>query len=224
MFFVFLIFLATSNNQKYWSSLFLTKQKCIFFIFTCVGFIVPTIASYWFYGNIYIEEAWLYHFRRQDLQHNFSPYFYIYHLIGNDSHRKILSIFAFIPQFVLIICCTFYYQFGCKQNKNLFMCLFVQTFIFVTLNKVITAQYFEWYMCLLPLIIPFIELSLQNYIKIFLLWSFSILQWLLPAYLFEFRKWNCFHWVGCSSLLYVLLNLTVLLFIQFKFNQKIKKN
>lgn len=209
------------SNKKSWHSILPNKHRFIFFISTFVGFTVPTMIAYLLYGKIYIDEAWLYHFHRQDLQHNFSPYFYIYHLVTGESGRRILSFFAFVPQLVLITASAFYYVYGGKPRKDLFMSLFVQTVIFVTLNKVITAQYFEWYMCLLPLIVPFFNgFFLPTWASIFAIWACSILQWLLPAYLLEFQKWNCFHWVGCSSFAFVLMNLSLLAYMHVKFNQR----
>lgn len=201
-----------------------TKSKLVFFISTAVGFLIPTLLSFYLYGQIYIDEAWLYHFVRQDIQHNFSPYFYFYSISSNPSYRQILSLFAFVPQFVLILASAFYYLFDSKLKRDLFMSLFVQTYIFVTLNKVITAQYFEWYMCFLPLIMPFFDLSLLKWVKIFIFWSFSILQWLLPAYLFEFRKCtSCFKWVGYSSIAFVFIHISILIYIICKFNSKMKQ-
>ena len=223
LFFYTCFFTSVISNKKSWQSLIPNKQRFIFGISAFVGLVVPTLAAYVLYGKIYVDEAWLYHFYRQDLQHNFSPYFYIYNLATSDFSRRILSFCAFIPQLVLITVSAFYYLFSNKLKKDLFMSLFVQTVVFVTLNKVITAQYFEWYMCLLPLIVPFFnDFSLLNWITIFVFWSLSILQWLLPAYLLEFRKWDCFHWVGSASIAFVVINLSLLAYLHVKFNQKPK--
>jgi phosphatidylinositol glycan class M len=50
------------------------------------------------------------------------------------------------PQLVLLL-----YTSLAVAPHQLSLALFVQTFLFVAHNKVITAQYFTWYLCLLPL-------------------------------------------------------------------------
>lgn len=219
-----LSFYLVISNKKSWASLLPNRHRIVFFLATFIGLVVPTLAAYLLYGKIYLDEAWLYHFHRQDFQHNFSPYFYFYHLVSGDGNRRLLSLLAFAPQLALITYSAFYYLFKNKQKKDLFMSLFFQTVVFVTLNKVITAQYFEWYMCLFPLILPFFHtLTLRSWIAIFAFWSVAILQWLLPAYLLEFRKWNCLHWVGGASIAFVLIHLALLAYLHVQFNQKVKK-
>lgn len=219
---IWIFYLIVISNKKSWQSLLPNKQRFVFIISAFIGLSVPTLVAYLLYGKIYIDEAWLYHFHRQDLQHNFSPYFYFYHLVTDNFNRRLLSVFAFVPQLALIIYSAFYYLFKNKLKKDLFMSLFYQTVVFVTLNKVITAQYFEWYMCLFPLILPFFNFTLRSWIVIFAIWTISILQWLLPAYLLEFRKWDCFHWVGCSSIAFVLIHLSLLVYMHINFNKKVK--
>lgn len=198
-------------------------MKFLFFLSALFGFAFPTGVAYFFYGKLYLDEAWLYHFYRQDIQHNFSPYFYLYQLSAEDLYRKFLAYSAFVPQFSLIIWSAFHYNFYTKRDSNIYMSLFFQTFIFVTLNKVITAQYFEWYISLLPLVAPFLDVSLKVWLVIFVTWTVSILQWLLPAYLLEFRKWNCIDWVGCASFTFTAIHLSVLVFLHTKFISKVKK-
>ncbi|KAJ6217564.1 hypothetical protein RDWZM_008721 [Blomia tropicalis] len=50
------------SNKKHWRNLLPTKSKLVFFISTAVGFLIPTLLSFYLYGQIYIDEAWLYHF------------------------------------------------------------------------------------------------------------------------------------------------------------------
>lgn len=188
-----------------------------FGVASVVGLVVPTYVAYHWYGQLYLDEAWLYHFHRQDLQHNFSPYFYIYQSIDDESYRSLVSRLAFGPQLLAIIVAAFYYNFANRHEVGLYMSLFTQTFLFVTLNKVITAQYFEWYICFIPLIAPFVDISPKNWVAIFAVWSASIIQWLLPAYLYEFRKWNVLPWLGGASFAFVAINLTLLGYICARF-------
>src|SRR5699024_7863817 len=121
-----------------------------------------------------------------------------------------------------IITSTLHYNYTEKRAAYRWLTLFIQSFMFVTLNKVITCQYFEWYVSLLPLIAPYLSMQLSTCFKLALIWTVSILQWLLPAYLYEFRKWNCFHWLGLASVAYVVINLSLLEYIRRKFVLKQK--
>ncbi|CAI5505679.1 unnamed protein product, partial [Closterium sp. Naga37s-1] len=66
-------------------------------------------------------------------------------------------ILSFLPQLLLQL------TFSKKFYHDLPFCLFAQTFAFVAFNKVITSQYFVWFLFLLPLILPFTSLRLQSY-------------------------------------------------------------
>lgn len=149
----------------------------IFFFcaFAFVGLAVPSYISYrWFGGRSYLEEAWLYHIGRLDHRHNFSPYwFMIYSELGlngfncgsinggggsdhtssssSSSSTEIQTIvqrgLQFIPQTLLIL------RLGFKAGHlSLETVSFLQLFLFVSLNRVITSQYFCWYLALLPMV------------------------------------------------------------------------
>ena len=60
-----------------------------------------------------------------------------------------LVIRSFLPQILLII-----FSAIRLSEANLCVCLLVQTMIFVAFNRVVTAQYFTWYLCLIPVCIP----------------------------------------------------------------------
>lgn len=160
----------------------LKRVGIIFFFcaFALVGLAVPSYISYrWFGGRSYLEEAWLYHIGRLDHRHNFSPYwFMIYSELGlnggsinSDNSGNIISGTAltettstttavtteiqtilqrglqFIPQTLLIL------RLGFKAGHlSLETVSFLQLFLFVSLNRVITSQYFCWYLALLPLV------------------------------------------------------------------------
>ena len=53
--------------------------------------------------------------------------------------------------------------------------------------KVVTAQYFLWYFCLLPLVAPHLKLTNKEIGLGVILWGFAQGSWLLPAYLLEFK-------------------------------------
>ena len=221
------IYLYLTKSPKIWKAFKPNVKKLKFFTFAFIGFLVPTYWAYILYGDLYIDEAWLYHLRRKDPQHNFSPYFYVYHLVKDQSMQKYLAYMAFIPQFLLIVLLSFYYSIGSKHKiQDLFFGVFCQTAVFVTLNKVITSQYFLWYLCLLPLVMPFIQISAKKWLFVLLLWLISQAQWLLPAYLYEFQHWNCLHWVWFSSIAFVAINLSILVTIisQYKPFYKTKGN
>lgn len=173
-----------------------------FIIFTVVGFIFPTLFSWYWYGAEYINEAFLYHIVRKDVKHNFSPYFYATYLyeLGDVNGFNILKL-AFPLQAILVVLVTLSF----RAPRHLPVCLFVQTFVFVTFNKVCTSQYFLWYFCLFPLNFP---LMYQPMIfKGIILWFSGQIIWLLPAYYLEFQGSNTFLLLWGASLIMFSINI-----------------
>ncbi|RWS02210.1 GPI mannosyltransferase-like protein [Dinothrombium tinctorium] len=190
-------------------------RKLQFVLATIASFVLFTYCSHLKFGKLYINEAWLYHFTRKDIQHNFSPYFYIYHIVKDAKKQQLISYLAFLPQAFSII----YYSLRYSLNA-----LFCETFLFVTLNKVCTSQYFLWYLCLLPLIVPFIEIGQRSALKLMFIWLAAQLFWLLSAYFYQFRRIDSFlHVVWFFSIIFLFVNLTLLLKISANFKMKISK-
>uniref|UniRef100_A0A183ESE0 GPI alpha-1,4-mannosyltransferase I, catalytic subunit n=1 Tax=Gongylonema pulchrum TaxID=637853 RepID=A0A183ESE0_9BILA len=124
-------------------------------VISCTSFLVSVLFWYKLYGPVYVQEALLYHVKRADIWHNFSPYFYPFYLSYNDPVvTQFIGLYAFVPQILLIAWIAFSF------HEDLPFCWFLTTLAFVSLNKVCTSQYFVWYICLLPIAQRTIEVSL----------------------------------------------------------------
>jgi len=93
--------------------------------------------------------------------------------------------------------------------KNLSLALFVQTFLFVAHNKVITAQYFTWYLCLLPLCSDHLRLTRRVFLALVLLIG-SILLWLGSAYCLEMQGMAVHGIVWAASVVFFVANVNLL--------------
>ncbi|KAF8545324.1 GPI mannosyltransferase [Trichophaea hybrida] len=137
------------------------------------------------YGQEFLQHTYLHHFVRLDHRHNFSPYSVLLYLVSSPSgHSEVpFAKLAFLPQMLL---CLVVPLVGAK--KDLAGTMFVQTFTFVTFNKVCTSQYFMWYIVLLPFILPYSSF-LQNWKRGLValgLWVVGQMVWLQQGYELEF--------------------------------------
>lgn len=153
-------YLASSKNRRKgqgilgaWLSIY-SYEGLVFGLVSGSAFILLGGLMYAWYGMEFLDETYLYHFRRVDPRHNFSPYFYpaylfaakdspLYNLIGDTG-------FVFGTLSILLQI-WIGYRMG---NVDLVMAFFSHTIAFVAFNKVSTAQYFVWYLSWLPLAIP----------------------------------------------------------------------
>ncbi|KAG8752662.1 GPI mannosyltransferase 1 [Serendipita sp. 396] len=99
------------------------------------------------------------------------------------------------------------------QMKHLPFIFFVQTFIFVTLNKVCTSQYFMWYLWFLPLVIPHLStstkgggVSMYKALLMIAVWVGAQALWLSQGYLLEFLGNNVFPQLWASGLIMLAAN------------------
>jgi phosphatidylinositol glycan class M len=157
---------------------------------------------YSLYGRQFLQEAFLHHVGRKDPRHNFSVYFYHIYLTYMDwgqlpdtnsssssgSSSGVMEIpldpsrWAFVPQAVLLL------LLAARLHRHLPLCWLLATMVFVAFNKVSTAQYFLWYYCLLPLVVPDLPWPLPRRLWLALgAWVAAQLHWLGWGYALEFQ-------------------------------------
>ncbi|KAG2490535.1 hypothetical protein HYH03_010929 [Edaphochlamys debaryana] len=182
-------------------------------------FLLLGLLFYGLYGREFLNEAFVHHLTRKDPRHNFSPYYYPIYLgygstadagahgagvgpstgpgsgavgllqrswarlgpvLGAESWRL-----ALLPQAAAVG------ALAAAFHEDLPSAWLLQTWAFVALNKVVTAQYFVWYLSLLPLALP--ALAAQRAVPARALaaagggWVAAQLHWLAWAYQLEMR-------------------------------------
>ncbi|KAI3707863.1 hypothetical protein L2E82_36751 [Cichorium intybus] len=180
--------------------LFALMSASVFFFFTGLFF--------YLYEWEFLNEALLYHLTRTDPRHNFSIYFYHIYLNYEREFSVLEKLVSFLPQ--LMVQLVLVYRFA----HDFSFCFFVQTVAFVAFNKVITAQYFVWFFCLLPLILPWTKVKLKwEGIFCILSWIGAQLHWLFWGYMLEFKGKQVFLQLWAASLLFFAANTYVLVTI-----------
>jgi len=217
---------------KLWIGRLLFSPKSLLFLVTFLltfGFL--TGLAIYIYGEIALQEGLLYHFSRVDHRHNYSMYWYWIYLarartadaatagsalnsMSSVTPTELFSLatlgrLLLIPQAFLLA----YSSVGmAPYNGQLGLTLFVQTYLFVTHNKVITAQYFTWYLCLLPLCNSSGRdvLKSRRVMKASILLGISILCWLGSAYALEMQGLAFHRVVWLASVLYFFANVNLM--------------
>lgn len=217
---------------------FVNRDRVVFGVTSAVTFLLLTLWMYQIYGWPFLQHTYLHHLSRIDHRHNYSPYSTLLYMSssppatesyaaavasGNGFREfayKVLgqpSAWAFFPQLLLsgILLPLLF------AKRDVPKTLFLQTFAFVTFNKVCTAQYFMWYMVLLPFYLP----SLINYLTcaddknkkkgcgvlvgltMAGLWVGSQVLWVRQAYLVEFLGVSTFYpGLFTATLIFFIVN------------------
>lgn len=186
------------------ASLF-SSTRILFGLISGTVFLGCTSLFYYLYGWEFLHEALLYHLTRVDPRHNFSIYFYHIYLHYQQELSIVEKLISFLPQFTLQLALIF------KFGMDLPFCFLVQTVTFVAFNKVITAQYFVWFFCLLPLTLPWSKMKMKwEGVSCIFFWMGTQLHWLMWGYLLEFKGKNVFLQLWIASLLFLAANTFVL--------------
>ncbi|MCL7029483.1 hypothetical protein MKW94_007117 [Papaver nudicaule] len=185
-----------------------TRKRIIFGLLSGTVFLIFTGVSFYLYGWAFLHEALLYHLTRTDPRHNFSIYFYHIYLHHEHAFSVVEKLISFLPQ--LIVQLVLIVRFA----QDLPFCLFVQTVAFIAFNKVITAQYFVWFFCLLPLILPWSNMKLKwEGLSCIFVWMCAQIHWLMWGYLLEFKGKNVFIQLWLASILFLAANTYVLVMV-----------
>lgn len=187
---------------------FINRDRIVFAGTAAVSFLLLTGLMYLKYGYLFLLHTYLHHLSRIDHRHNFSPYSTLLYIssspavtastssaapVTNPFLHFITSFipepskWAFFPQLFLsgfLIPVLF-------AKRDVTKTMFLQTFAFVTFNKVCTAQYFMWYMVLLPFYLPSIVANIGPRGKVLgvlgvIAWVGSQTLWVREGYLLEF--------------------------------------
>lgn len=180
----------------------LNGTNLLYLTVTLLSFATFGVVMFNIYGYEFLYHSYLYHLTRLDHRHNFSVYnlalYYksaqeylgtpnlngpgaIIHLLTSNLEK-----IAFIPQLVLS---AIVIPLALAQT-HLIPCLFIQTIAFVTFNKVMTSQYFIWFLIFLPGYLATSKLATKQFaargLTILALWVLSQASWLYFAYKLEF--------------------------------------
>ncbi len=210
-FFLFIGARHTPSGGKFsvlrWIRTKFTPESVRFAIISASVFIGLTYVFYRVYGYKFLYESYLYHLVRKDHRHNMSLYFNSVHLFYDSEYGKLVGMIAFIPQWAMVL------LFGIVLHRDPGVCMFFQTFLFVIFNKVCTAQYFVWFMGLLPLLIPrnkVFERSKLGFLFGWGAWFLSETIILHSAYKLEMLGENAFMGIFRANSLFFIGSVTML--------------
>eukprot|EP00475_Leptophrys_vorax_P034129 TRINITY_DN5474_c0_g1_i4.p1 TRINITY_DN5474_c0_g1~~TRINITY_DN5474_c0_g1_i4.p1 ORF type:complete len:318 (-),score=78.13 TRINITY_DN5474_c0_g1_i4:98-1051(-) len=191
------------NKERFylptWSQVFVS-------ILSSGTFFGLTYWTYWAFGHEGLFESLLYHVARKDNRHNFSLYSYAQYLTFSLPSSKVVSILTFLPQ--IILACLITYKF---TRVDLSLTWLLLTMVFVTFNKVVTAQYFVWYFSLLPLVVPYLSQSSLKLFAMLVMWLAAELHWNFWAVSLESTGSNTFTAMWIANIIFFFVNVFMII-------------
>ncbi|KAG9289826.1 hypothetical protein G9A89_015406 [Geosiphon pyriformis] len=124
-------------SRQYWNrqiTMFVTPTRIRFALLSGGIFFILNAFMYYLYSQEFLKETYLYHVTRRDHRHNFSLWFYYIYL---NYHSQTRLPWLGWQGFLQLGSVTL---LGSVFGKDIFFALFVQTFAFVTYNRVCTSQ------------------------------------------------------------------------------------
>lgn len=191
-----------------WMWMKIWNRRRLTFAFVSAGVFFGLIGVfYMMYGYEFLFETYLYHFSRQDHRHNLSFHFYLIYLFYDSGYSGMIGSVAFFAQWILI------FFFGFRFYKDIGVCMFFQSLIFVVFNKVCTAQYFIWFLGLLPLLAYNNQIwhnSKKLFVFIWVTWFATECAMLAAPYKVEMRGENAFRPIFGSNCIFFIESVALL--------------
>lgn len=206
--------------------------KLRFTLVSAGSFVLLTAGCYLVYGRRFVDETYLYHVVRADTRHNFSVWFTQLYLQGSEKFAataaaaagdggveaaaavsvgagvdvlsRWLPLLSFLPQLLVL------FVLSLALYRDLPLFVFASTLAFVSWNKVVTAQYFLWWMLPLMLVAPQSSMGRGDAAALAAAWLSTEVGWLYTGLRVEFRGESAFTDMWAAGLAFFAANITML--------------
>ena len=201
--------------------------KLRFFFVSAGTFLALTAGCFVCYGSRFLHETYLYHVTRADTRHNFSVWFMQMYLQGSHNFAasdagveggsgaaaaalsvgvldRWLPLLSFLPQLLVLL------SLSLSLYRDLPLFLFASTLSFVSWNKVVTAQYFLWWLVPLMLVAPQSRMGRWPAAGLAAAWMASEVGWLYTGLRVEFRGESAFVEMWGAGLAFFAANIALL--------------
>lgn len=199
------------NREKVIPSLY-----TIMFGLVSVGLnIVLILAFYAKFGQLFLDECFLYHLKRKDPRHNYSIFWlttvYDYFIPESDLPFPLLGKALLFGRLFLIALVAIAFW------KRKILAMMIQTFIFTTFNTVYTGQYAIWEIQLMPYVLADSKCYDKNkkigFWLILVIWVVNLQGWSMISDRFEHQGENSQYWMHFVNLSYFLIRVVFIHYV-----------